>query len=86
MHQGVLFEMPLPPESKFAESLINQFVEARKLKGFTQSQIDQKIGVADGLVAKWEAGIRRPTLFNAFCWAESLGVKLNLLGDNEDGS
>jgi len=46
--------------------------------GLTQPAVDQMIGVAPGLVAKWEIGNRKPTLFNAYCWAEALDCEIKL--------
>tara|TARA_E500000318_G_C3553344_1_gene209973 strand:+ start:472 stop:705 length:234 start_codon:yes stop_codon:yes gene_type:complete len=68
----------------FTEQLIAQFAKRRYELGLTQVQVDERIGVATGLVAKWESGNRKPTLFNAHCWAEALGcnIKLEAYDDN----
>ena len=65
-------------EKYFVSDLIKQFQQRRYHLGLTQPAVDQMIGVAPGLVAKWEIGNRKPTLFNAYCWAEALGCKLKL--------
>lgn len=65
-------------ENKFCEQLISQFRRRRYKLGKTQTQVDHEAGIADGLTAKWEIGNRKPTLFNAFVWAESLGCDLVL--------
>ena len=65
-------------ESEFTSDLIKQFQLRRYQLGLTQSDVDQKIGVATGLCAKWEMGNRKPTLFNAYCWAEALGCEIKL--------
>lgn len=65
-------------ESEFTSDLIKQFQLRRYQLGLTQPDVDQKIGVATGLCAKWEMGNRKPTLFNAYCWAEALGCKIKL--------
>ena len=62
----------------FHEQLIPQFVAARKKKGISQLEMDEILGVAKGLVSKWEAGIRRPSGFLFCCWADSLGCTLKL--------
>ena len=62
----------------FAEDLIEQFRTARKNSGLTQEQVDDRLGIADGLTAKWENSFRKPTLFHAVCWAEALDQKLIL--------
>ena len=65
-------------ESQFTSDLIKQFQLRRYQLGLTQPDVDQKIGVATGLCAKWEMGNRKPTLFNAYCWAEALGCEIKL--------
>ena len=65
-------------ESEFTSDLIKQFQLRRYQLGLTQPDVDQKIGVATGPCAKWEMGNRKPTLFNAYCWAEALGCEIKL--------
>jgi len=65
-------------ELQFTSDLIKQFQLRRYQLGLTQPDVDQKIGVATGLCAKWEMGNRKPTLFNAYCWAEALGCEIKL--------
>tara|TARA_R100001460_G_scaffold91259_1_gene132998 strand:+ start:3166 stop:3393 length:228 start_codon:yes stop_codon:yes gene_type:complete len=65
-------------ELEFTSDLIKQFQLRRYQLGLTQPDVDQKIGVATGLCAKWEMGNRKPTLFNAYCWAEALGCEIKL--------
>lgn len=71
-------------EKYFVSDLIKQFQERRYSLGLTQPAVDQMIGVAPGLVAKWEIGNRKPTLFNAYCWAEALGCKIKLEIEHDD--
>ena len=68
----------------FRDSLIEQFRKRRYELGVSQPVIDERIGVAPGLVAKWETGNRKPTAFNLHCWAEALGCKIKLEVENED--
>ena len=63
----------------FHQQLIPQFVEARKKLGISQLEMDEILGVAKGLVSKWEVGIRKPSGFLFCCWADSLKMKLNLV-------
>jgi transcriptional regulator with XRE-family HTH domain len=65
-------------EKLFVSNLIKQFQRRRYDLGLTQPAVDQMIGVAPGLVAKWEIGNRKPTLFNAYCWAEALDCEIKL--------
>ena len=62
----------------FHEHLIPQFVNARKKKGISQLEMDEILGVAKGLVSKWEVGIRRPSGYLFCCWADSLDMELTL--------
>tara|TARA_B100000927_G_C16186873_1_gene357714 strand:- start:139 stop:366 length:228 start_codon:yes stop_codon:yes gene_type:complete len=62
----------------FSCNLISQLTNRRHELGLPQTIVDHKIGVATGLVAKWETGNRKPTAFNLHCWAESLGCKITL--------
>ena len=71
-------------ESEFTSDLIKQFQLRRYQLGLTQPDVDQKIGVATGLCAKWEMGNRKPTLFNAYCWAEALGCDIKLEVRDDD--
>ena len=65
-------------ETAFTSRLIKQFQERRYQLGLTQPEVDQRLGVASGLCAKWEIGNRKPTLFNAYCWAEALEWEIKL--------
>ena len=63
---------------KFHTEIITQFVAKRHKLGYTQIDMDDILGVAKGLVSKWEACIRRPSGFLFCCWADSLGCTLKL--------
>ena len=62
----------------FHDQLITQFIAKRHELGYTQIDMDDVLGVAKGLVSKWEAGIRRPSVFLFCCWADSLECVLKL--------
>jgi len=65
-------------ESSYTRILIEQFRKRRMALGVAQTSVDDRIGVAAGLVAKWETGNRKPTSFNLHCWAEALGCSIKL--------
>ena len=46
--------------------------------GLTQMEVDGKLGVADRLVAKWECGLRIPTMYSFALWAEGLEMDVTL--------
>ena len=65
-------------ESSYTKKLIKQFRKRRMQLGIAQTSVDDRLGVATGLVAKWETGYRKPTSFNLHCWAEALGCRIKL--------
>lgn len=68
----------------FLKELVSQFIQQRKSLNLTQEDIDSKMGNADRLCSKWECGLRTPTSFNLFCWAEVIKSKLIIIPDNQD--
>jgi transcriptional regulator with XRE-family HTH domain len=66
----------------FNEKLIQQFKALRIKKGISQQALNDRVGVADNVIAKWENGHRNPTGFNLHCWAEALGARLILEDTN----
>ena len=62
----------------FHNQVIPQFVNARKAKGISQLEMDEVLGVAKGLVSKWECGIRKPSGWLFCCWADALGMTIQL--------
>jgi DNA-binding XRE family transcriptional regulator len=56
----------------FLKDVVGDLVDLRHKRGMTQEEVNHKIGVADRLVSKWECGIRTPTSFNLYCWADAL--------------
>ena len=68
---------------KFHTEIITQFVAKRHKLGYTQIDMDDILGVAKGLVSKWEVGIRRPSGYLFCCWADSLDMKITLTAKGE---
>jgi len=62
--------------TSFHNQLITQFVSQRHKLGMSQMDLDEKIGVARGLVSKWEVGIRKPSGYLFCVWAEALGCEM----------
>ena len=65
-------------EKLFIENIIEQFRVRRNELEIPQTELDDIIGCATGLVAKWETGNRKPTAFNLYCWAEALKCKITV--------
>ena len=55
----------------------DNLVQTRKLKGMTQEDIAEKVGVSRQAVAKWESGETSPDLEKSRLLAEVLGVSLD---------
>ena len=72
--------------TQFHDKLITQFVSKRHELGLSQMDLDEKIGVARGLVSKWEVGIRKPSGFLFCIWAESLECELILQKKEKNAS
>lgn len=62
--------------TSFHNQLITQFVSQRHKLGMSQMDLYEKIGVARGLVSKWEVGIRKPSGYLFCVWAEALGCEM----------
>jgi len=61
---------------QFHNQVIPQFVLLRKNLGISQLEMDEILGVAKGLVSKWECGIRKPSGWLFCCWAEALDAEI----------
>ena len=61
---------------QFHNQVIPQFVAIRKQMGISQLEMDEILGVAKGLVSKWECGIRKPSGWLFCCWAEALNAEI----------
>lgn len=72
--------------TQFHNQIIPQFVELRKRRNISQLEMDEILGVAKGLVSKWECGIRKPSGWLFCCWAEALGAEIILKEKGKHGS
>lgn len=80
MHSPKL-EIQIPSRQAFLDDLISQFVARRKSLRLSQDDVDYIMGNSDRMCSKWECGLRSPTAFNLFCWAEVLNAKVLLIFD-----
>ena len=55
----------------------------RKLNGYSQEQVAEKIGVSRQAYAKWESGVTIPDIERASCLAQFYGVSLDSLMKTE---
>lgn len=51
----------------------------REIAGLTQGNLAKKIGVTAQTISFWETGYATPCWFSFECWAESLGVEIELV-------
>ncbi len=64
-------------ERTFYAGLVKQLVAARNTAKMSQEDLDQRLGVTDGQVAKWESFRRLPGAFMLCCWAQAFGLSLS---------
>jgi len=69
-----------------ARSLTRSLSQRRQDMGLSQRDLDHHLGVAVGLIAKWEGGFRSPTGYNLYCWARALDCDLVLVPRPEAGN
>lgn len=62
--------------NEFIRALVDVLSERRRQLEISQHELDDRLGMADGVVAKWETGYRRPSPDNLWCWCHALGVRL----------
>lgn len=70
---------PFKVREDFLRDVVGDLVSIRKERNYTQEEINHKLGVAERLVSKWECGLRTPTAFNLYCWADALDAKLKIV-------
>lgn len=63
-------------ERSYYGQLISAFRDKRKTLGLTQEQLDQRLNLAEGQIAKWESFARLPGAFMLVCWGNALGLSI----------
>lgn len=56
-----------------------RIAELRKLRGYTQSELANKVGVSRQTIRKYESNVVEPSLFNASCICDVFKVSLDFL-------
>jgi len=69
--------IPSPQEERFYKRLILRLIAERKALGLTQDDVNARIGLTEGHVNKWEAGVKMPSSFYLMCWCLALGLRLD---------
>lgn len=75
----IKFNYPNKVRSDFLHEVVKQLVKQRHSLGITQDDLNHTLGVADRLVSHWECGVRSPTAFHLYCWADALQSKLMII-------
>ena len=70
---------PCDLEKQFYKVMIADLIYKRHAMNMTQEELNTRLGVTDGQVNKWEAGVRLPSSFNLMCWANALGMQIRLV-------
>ena len=73
------FNYPDKVRADFLHDVVKQLVRQRHKLALTQDDVNHMLGVADRLVSHWECGIRSPTAFHLYCWADALQSKLAII-------
>lgn len=71
---------PSQIEQIFYGDMVLRLKHAREDMDMTQAQLDERLNVADGQVAKWESFERLPGAFMMVCWALALDVRILAVG------
>ncbi|MDN5201499.1 helix-turn-helix transcriptional regulator [Fulvivirgaceae bacterium BMA10] len=66
----------------FLKDAVKDLIHLRHEHKMTQEELNHRLGVADRLVNKWECGLRTPTSFNLYCWADALDAKLKIIAND----
>ena len=68
------------------DPIVVTLIFRRQLSGITQEELNDRIGCADGHLAKWEARMFNPSAYYLIRWCEELKFRLKLesLDDESD--
>lgn len=73
------FDYPFKSRNDFLKEVVSSLVYRRKELKLTQDELNHKLGMSDRHLSKWECGMRTPTAFHLYCWADSLEAKLTIV-------
>ena len=65
-------------EQEFFTPLVAVLTMRRMALGISQAELNFRIGCPDNHLAKWEAGMHRPSIYFLLLWCEALGYRLQL--------
>ena len=73
------YNYPHKVRCDFLHDVVKELVSQRHQLGITQDELNNMLGVADRLVSHWECGVRTPTGFHLYCWADALKSRLAII-------
>lgn len=82
----IKFNYPHKTRTDFLKEVVLLLIARRLELGITQDELNHKLGVADRLVSKWECGIRTPTSFHLYCWADALESMVTITANDNSPS
>jgi len=68
-----------PAQAAFYATLIAELADRRRMLGISQESLDARLGVSEGMVSRWEQGVKLPGAFFFVCWAEALGIRITTI-------
>ncbi len=79
---NIKFDYPFKARSDFLEDIVKLLIKRRLQLRMTQDELNHKLGVADRLVSKWKCGMRTPTSFHLYCWADALKSMMTIVAND----
>ncbi|GAB5476321.1 MAG: hypothetical protein Mars2KO_44200 [Maribacter sp.] len=78
------FNYPFKTRNDFLREVVKLLVQRRLELGVTQDELNHMLGVADRLVSKWECGVRTPSSFHLYCWADALESEMTIVANDNN--
>lgn len=66
------------PKHNFDAYTLSLLIKQREKLNLTRAQLDERLGLSQRMVSKWERGDRQPTAANLERWARALGMQVIL--------
>ena len=56
--------------------MLPHLIRLRHARGMSAGEVEDRVGTADCLCAKWEAEMKLPSIFMLLCWGEALDAQM----------
>lgn len=63
----------------FTHPVITALREERIRQNISQADLNERIGMAEGRIQRWESGVSIPYFITMVRWADALGVKITVI-------